>query len=71
MPEPHEIFGHNLRAARVRLGMSQEDLGHASDLHPTEVSRLERAMREPRLSTIVKLARALGLPPSRLLDGIL
>lgn len=70
MPEPHEIFGRNLRAARVQIGMSQEDLGHASDLHPTEVSRLERAMREPRLSTIVKLARALDLPPSRLLDGI-
>jgi len=36
----------------------------------SEVSRLERAKRDPRLGTIVKLGRALGIPPGRLLDGI-
>jgi transcriptional regulator with XRE-family HTH domain len=50
--------------------MSQEALGFASGLHPTEVSRLERAVREPRLRTIVRLARALGVRPGDLLDGI-
>jgi transcriptional regulator with XRE-family HTH domain len=50
--------------------MSQEELGFSAGLHPTEVSRLERATREPRLGTIVKLARALELKPSALLDGI-
>jgi transcriptional regulator with XRE-family HTH domain len=68
--EPHERFARNLREERKRSGMSQEALGHACDLHPTEISRLERARREPRLSTIVRLARALSIPPADLLRGI-
>lgn len=68
--EPHEQFALNLRARRNSAGLSQEALGHVCDLHPTEISRLERAVREPRLSTIVKLARALGVPPSELLERI-
>ena len=68
--EPHERFGANLRRERTRVGLSQEALGHACDIHPTEVSRLERAVREPRLSTIVRLARGLGVPPVDLLKGV-
>jgi transcriptional regulator with XRE-family HTH domain len=68
--ESHEIFGANVRGHRKRLGMSQEALGFASGLHPTEVSRLERAVREPRLRTIVRIARALDVRPGDLLDGI-
>jgi len=37
-------------------------------LHRTEISLLERGERDPRLSTIVRLARCLGVPPSTLLD---
>ena len=68
--KPHERFAANLRSERLRAGMSQEALGHACDLHPTEISRLERAVREPRLSTIVRLARALGVRASDLVAGI-
>jgi transcriptional regulator with XRE-family HTH domain len=68
--EPHERFARNLRAQRERRGLSQEALGYACGLHRTEVSLLERAGREPRLSTIVRLARGLGIKPAKLLDGI-
>lgn len=67
---PHERFAQNLRAERKRAGLSQEGLAHACDLHPTEISRLERAVREPRLSTIVRLARALGVTAADLVRGI-
>jgi len=67
---PRERFAANLHAQRKRAGLSQEALGHACDLHPTEISRLERAKRDPRLATIVRLARALNVPPAQLLDGI-
>jgi transcriptional regulator with XRE-family HTH domain len=50
--------------------MSQEALGQAANIHRTEVSLLERAAREPRLSTIVKLAHALDVKPTKLLEGI-
>jgi len=67
---PQERFAINLRKARAEAGVSQEELGYMCDLHRTEVSLLERAGREPRLATIVKLAGALKTTPSELCDGI-
>lgn len=60
----------NLRRARQRLGISQEELGIRCELHRTEISLLERGGREPRLGTIVKLAGALDSTPAELCAGI-
>lgn len=68
--EYREKFAANLRAERHRRKLTQEALGHLCDLHPTEISLLERAGRDPRLDTIVRLARGLTIPPARLLKGI-
>lgn len=70
MPSPRERFAANLRRARRRAGISQEELGALCDLHRTEISLLERAGREPRLATIVKLSGALGTTPAKLCAGI-
>lgn len=67
---PQERFAVNLRRARTAAGISQEELGDICDLHRTEVSLLERAGREPRLATIVKLASALKTTPGALCEGI-
>ena len=67
---PQERFAINLRRIRAQAGVSQEQLGHLCDLHRTEVSLLERAGREPRLATIVKLAGALKTTPAQLCEGI-
>lgn len=68
--EDRKIFAANLKRERERLKLSQEALGFKCDLNTSEVSRLERSRRDPRLATIIKLARALGVPPAKLLDGI-
>jgi transcriptional regulator with XRE-family HTH domain len=68
--EARHQFAQNLRAHRQKRNLSQEALGHACDLHRTEISLLERAWRDPRLSTIVRLARALGIRPADLLKRI-
>jgi transcriptional regulator with XRE-family HTH domain len=68
--EARQRFARNLRDHRVRLGLSQEALGDACDLHRTEISLLERARRDPRLSTILRLSQALGISASKLLDGV-
>ncbi len=67
---PQERFAVNLRKARVETGVSQEELGYMCDLHRTEVSLLERAGREPRMATIVKLAGALGTSVADLCEGV-
>ena len=63
-------FAANLRRQRVRQGLSQERLASLAHIHRTEVSLVERGEREPRLSTIVRLARGLGVAPAVLLDEI-
>jgi transcriptional regulator with XRE-family HTH domain len=67
---PEERFAANLRRQRLAKGLSQEQLAEKTGLHPSEVSRLERAVREPRLGTIVKVARGLGVSAERLLKGV-
>jgi transcriptional regulator with XRE-family HTH domain len=68
--KPQERFAANLRRARIAAGISQEELGYMCDLHRTEVSLLERAGREPRLATIVKVAGALETTVSQLCEGV-
>ena len=68
--QPRDQFARNVRRARTKKGWSQEHLGEVCGLHRTEISLLERAGRDPRLETIVKIARALDIPASELLTGI-
>jgi transcriptional regulator with XRE-family HTH domain len=68
--DPVEQFARNLRKERARRGLSQEALAAAADMHRTEVSLLERAQREPRLTTIVRLARGLKIKPADLLESL-
>ena len=67
---PEEQFAVNLRRYREAARLSQEQLADKTGLHPTEISRLERAVREPRLGTIARLARGLGVGAEQLVAGI-
>lgn len=69
-PEIAQAIGTNLRRARKAAGLSQEALGFAAELHPTEVGVLERGLRVPRADTMVRLAGALGVDAGALLAGI-
>lgn len=61
-------LGTNLRAARKKLGLTQEQVGERSGVHPTEVSRIEAGKRDPQVSTVEKLAGAVELRPGQLLE---
>ena len=61
-------FAENLRRERAAAGISQERLGFLCGLHRTEISLLERGERDPRLSTVIRLARGLGVAPASLVD---
>jgi transcriptional regulator with XRE-family HTH domain len=63
-------FAANLRGERHAAAISQEDLAFRAGLHRTEIGLLERGKRSPTLSTIVKLAGGLEVPPGKLLDGM-
>ena len=61
-------LGKNLRSARKRLGLTQEQVAERSGVQAGEVSRIERGKRDPQVSTLEKLAAAVEVAPGRLLD---
>lgn len=60
-------LGQSVRAARLRVGMSQEDLAAAASLDRTYVSGLELGRRNPALNTLQKIATALSVRLSDLI----
>jgi transcriptional regulator with XRE-family HTH domain len=66
----HAAFGAQLRAARVRRGMSQDDLAERTGMHRTYVGGIERGERNPSLTNIVRLAAALRVDVADLVQGI-
>jgi transcriptional regulator with XRE-family HTH domain len=66
----HAMFGEAVRSARLQRGVSQESLALECGLDRTYVSGIERGVRNPSLTNIIKIAMALETPPAELLAGI-
>jgi transcriptional regulator with XRE-family HTH domain len=65
-----EAFTARLRATRIRAGLTQSQLAERARLSVTMVQNLERPSyaSNPRLSTLLALAEALGVSLDDLLD---
>jgi len=62
-----QTLATNVRSLRRTLSLSQEDVAELSGLHRTYVGSVERCERNVSLSTLVVLARALGVTVPQLL----
>ncbi len=63
-----EAFARNLRRMRNRKGWSQEELAYQADVDRTYVSAMERCVYAASLDMIEKLAKALEVEPSIMLE---
>jgi len=61
-------IGDRLRKLRDEKFLSQRELARAAGISPTTVFKLEANQAEPHPRTIRKLAEALGVEPSKLVD---
>jgi transcriptional regulator with XRE-family HTH domain len=66
---PEAIFGAELRKARKRAGISQQELSFRADVHWTYVSQLERGLKSPSLGVMFRLAAAIGESPAALVGA--
>jgi transcriptional regulator with XRE-family HTH domain len=57
----------NVRAIRERRGLTQEKLAEVADLDERRIQRVERAEVDVGIVALMALARALEVPPGRLL----
>ncbi len=64
-----EVDGERLRELRVQRALSLRALGERSGVTFATINNLENGNRPARLSTIRKLANALGVEPKELMKG--
>ena len=61
-------FGRALRRVRLAAGFSQEQLGLESGVQRNFISLIETGQNQPSITTLFKLAGALGLKASVLIE---
>jgi transcriptional regulator with XRE-family HTH domain len=64
----HERLSRNLRQLRQDKGLSQEQFAFEAKIHRTYISDLERGARNPTIMILEKLAKALGVSASQLIE---
>lgn len=68
--DPRMVFGRQLAALRKQVGLSQEALALESGLARSYLGGVERGQRNIALLNICRLAVALSVPPSKLLETL-
>lgn len=63
-------FGEVLRRQRGERGLSQERLAEACGLDRTYVSMLERGIHQPSLTTLLKIACALNVSATEMVETV-
>ncbi|CAN7225274.1 helix-turn-helix domain-containing protein [Pararhizobium sp. LjRoot238] len=61
------ILARNIKAARKRLNLSQEELADRAKIDRTYVSGIERQVRNPTITVVAKFAEALETTTADLL----
>lgn len=63
----YAAFGHLVRDARKKSGLTQEELGRLIGLTRTSVANIEAGRQKALLDTVYRIAGAVGASPSDLL----
>lgn len=63
------IAGQNIRAARERMGLSQDAFADVCGVHRTYIGSVERGERNITLDTLARIAKAANTTPIALLKA--
>jgi DNA-binding XRE family transcriptional regulator len=68
-PSPELLaLARRLRQMRRARELSQEALAAIAGVHPKHLSEIERANKDPRATTVIRIADALGVPVAELYE---
>ncbi|GHF58585.1 transcriptional regulator with XRE-family HTH domain [Deinococcus metalli] len=62
-----EEIGRRVREARIRRGWNQDTFAHNAGIHRAYIGMIENGKKDLRISTVYRLAEALGVPVTALL----
>lgn len=65
-----KAFGKRVAEIRRSKGLTQEQLAEKADITSLSISYIEQGRRWPRLVTLQKLAKCLGVPIAELFKGL-
>ena len=65
-----KAFGKRLAEIRKAKGFTQESLAEKADVTALTVSYIEQGRQWPRISTLQKLAKCLGVPVAEMFRGL-
>jgi transcriptional regulator with XRE-family HTH domain len=68
--EPSARFGANLKLARTHRELTKEGLALEAEVDRSTIGAIELGEIEPSIPKLLKLARALEIPPSFLFQGV-
>jgi transcriptional regulator with XRE-family HTH domain len=68
MPAMVVHIGDKLKRQRTRRALTQAQLAERAGVSTATVARIERNEIEPRMTTLSKLAQALGVDPAELVE---
>lgn len=64
-----DVVGTNIRKARNDQRLTLDDLSRLSGVEAASLSKIERGKRDPRLSTLVEIAKALRIALPKLFQA--
>ncbi|HST38908.1 MAG TPA: helix-turn-helix transcriptional regulator [Conexibacter sp.] len=67
-PPTTSPLARKIRQLRRQRELSQEALAAAAGMHPKHLSEIERGNKDPRATTVARLADALGVTVGELYD---
>lgn len=62
-------LGARIRTLRLGAGLTQAELARRTGIHRPNIARVEAGRHTPSLETIARLAAAIGVPATRVLEG--
>lgn len=65
-----KTFGLNVKMARLKKNISQEELAELVNTSRTTISMIETARQNPTILKVVDIARVLGVDINELLNGV-
>jgi transcriptional regulator with XRE-family HTH domain len=63
--EPQPALGQAIRRLRRERDLSQEELGHLAEIHPTWISHIESGRTNPAWGTVRRIAAVFEVPLSQ------